>query len=93
MKDGKAKLNLDAIADDSMFGAMWITLTELNDKHELSPDDIALIKLAFDVAERIDSDGPKAGISLYGRLFWILMTLRDEPLIKGRQGIESIELG
>ena len=85
-------LNLEAIERDDLYGATWSTICYLNGEHRLGPADIALVKLALTLAERIDADGLETRVSLFERMHWLLLDLKGErpsQVLKPMQAAEG----
>lgn len=64
------------IADLTMRGAVSYTIGALNRSGEIGPADVAVARLALELAERIDAEGLDCYVSLYARLFDTLSDLR-----------------
>lgn len=68
------EFQMEHITSNDMATVMWLTIHALQDN--LDGTDLATARLAYEVAERIDSDGKECGISLYNRLHSLLLDLQ-----------------
>lgn len=68
------EFQMEHITSKDMATVVWMTIRALQD--DLDGTDLATAKLAYEVAERIDSDGKECGISLYNRLHSLLLDLQ-----------------
>lgn len=74
-----------SIADLTMRGAVSYTIRALNVAGEMGPSDVAVARLALEVAERIDAEGLDCYVSLYARLFDALADLRHTGATVSKQ--------
>jgi hypothetical protein len=68
------EFQMERVTGESMATGAWLTIHALQD--DLDGTDLATARLAYEVAERIDSDGKECGISLYNRLHSLLLDLQ-----------------
>ena len=68
-------LDMISVQTGGMALAVARTISALIGRGDLDQTDWATARLALEVAERIDQDGPKAGISLYSRLHSLVLDL------------------
>ena len=71
-------LDMVEVQNSSMALATARTIDLLIEEGELSQRDMATARLAQEDAERIDKDGEGCGITLYNRLYSLLLDLKHE---------------
>ena len=73
------------IAHLTMRDAVFCTIKALNVAGEMGASDVAVARLALEVAERIDAEGLDCYVSLYARLFDALADLRHTGATVSKQ--------
>lgn len=76
---------MDDILRMSMAEAVLQAVRAKQDEGPMTAADMATARLAIEIADRIDTDGLEAGISLYARLWYCLRDLakRDQEQTTG----------
>lgn len=88
------EFQMSHITDRDMKVTVWMTIRALRPK--LDASDMATARLALEVAERIDADGPGCAVSLYNRLHSLLLDLqgrgyRAQCPLASQQGQQATE--